>query len=357
MNGVIRKRLSRLFNDAEFDAVLISNSGPGEIDPDFVYLSGLKRGVYESNMVVATKERRFVFTTPLDYDDCVSQLGSKADVIDMSANGAKNDLVSLLEGKVVGINGSYLPYSEYRRIKREYKIKSLVDVSGKLLEARLVKDKTEIMSMKRAIGITKKAMKEIISHVKQGMTELELAGIFEEILHRNGADGTSFKTIVAFGKNSAIPHHMPDSTRFKHGDVVLIDAGATYEFYCADMTRTFLTSKKDEGIKKIYDTVAEAQRRAISMMRVGEKGGNVDKAARDYIDSVYEGKYKGRFTHSLGHSVGIEVHDGYVLSPKSNVVLKEGMVFTAEPGVYVPGLGGVRIEDDILITKNGPIKM
>jgi Xaa-Pro dipeptidase len=167
-----------------------------------------------------------------------------------------------------------------------------------------------------------------------------------------GASGTSFDTIVSFGKNAALPHHSPDKTRLRKGELILIDAGAKDSNYCSDITRTFAFGKIGEGQKEMIDVVKEAQRMAIGAIRQGRDGREIHSLAENYLNETRGGKYKGRFIHALGHSVGLEVHDGPGFSKQKNI-LKPGMVITVEPGVYVPGFGGVRFEDDVLITEKG----
>jgi Xaa-Pro dipeptidase len=170
-------------------------------------------------------------------------------------------------------------------------------------------------------------------------------------MQRNGAAGPSFRTIVGSGPNSAEPHYTAGSRRLERGDLVVIDFGAQWEMYCSDITRTISIGKPSAGQRRMHETVARAQRAALAKMRTGARGKSVDAAARRLIDGT---EYKGRFTHGLGHSIGLAVHDGGSLNPSSETILRPNMVFTNEPGVYVPGTGGVRIEDDVLITSSGP---
>ena len=183
------------------------------------------------------------------------------------------------------------------------------------------------------------------------MTENQLASIINHDLEKQGASGPSFQTIVAFGKHSAEPHYAPQNARLKKNKLVLCDYGARYNRYCSDITRTVVFGKADKKIKDIYETVRKASEIGLKRVRVGAKASDVHNAVEDYIDST---KYKGRFIHSTGHSIGLNVHDGASISKKSNVILEEGMAFTIEPGIYLPTIGGVRIEDDVIVRQNRP---
>jgi Xaa-Pro dipeptidase len=162
-----------------------------------------------------------------------------------------------------------------------------------------------------------------------------------------GADSPSFESIVAFGENSALPHHSSGERRLRRGDNVLVDVGARFNLYCSDLTRTFFFGRASAPQREAYAKVLEAQTRAIGGIREGVTGQAIHKIAADVIDSS---KFKGRFTHGLGHSIGLEVHDGAGLSPWNLQKLKRNTVMTVEPGIYSPGEGGVRIEDDVVVT-------
>ena len=182
------------------------------------------------------------------------------------------------------------------------------------------------------------------------MTEKEVAAEIEYFMKKNKAEGTSFDTIVAFSENSALPHAQPTDRKLKDGDIVLMDYGCMYEGYCSDMTRTVFMGKANDELKKIYDTVLKAQITAEEKMKAGLKCCEIDKIARDIIENA---GYKNCFNHSLGHGVGLEIHEFPNLSPKSESVLEKNNVVTVEPGIYEEGLGGVRIEDMVLVTENG----
>ncbi len=189
------------------------------------------------------------------------------------------------------------------------------------------------------------------------MTEKEIAGRLEYLMMQKGADGTSFSSIVSFNENAALPHHMPSNKRLTPNSIVLIDMGARYKNYCSDITRTFMfrpdkSSSRYKRFAEMYGIVEGAQKLAASMIKEGIMGQKVHNAAADHINMAENGRYRGRFIHSLGHAIGIDVHDA---GPGlyGNEKLKAGMVVSNEPGIYVVGFGGVRIEDDVIVKKDG----
>jgi Xaa-Pro dipeptidase len=347
-------RLRCLFADLKgVDALLIMNTGTA--DPNFHYLTGFTSGLFEDSVLVATPSKLYLITSQLEYQTAMGKKTPLMHIINSGYDGkpAKRWLLKLVKGKKIGINGSFLPTNTYKRLKNRYKPKKMVDVSGDLLKARMIKGEDEIRKIRKAAKITKGSMKSIQKYFKKGVTELQIAAQFDFLQMSLGASGPSFDTIVCFGKNAALPHHSPDKTRLRKGDFVLIDAGAKVENYCSDITRTFIFgSAGNEKQKEMLETVRKAQKEAISAIRPSKNGKEIHAIAENIINNAYSGKFKGRFIHSLGHSLGLEVHDGPGFSRQSNK-LKPGMVITAEPGIYITGFGGVRIEDDIVITQSG----
>jgi Xaa-Pro dipeptidase len=357
MQKRLREKLDRIFESCRgIDRIILVNSS--EKDPNFTYLTGFRGGIFEGDILMADRKGLTLYTGALEYGTALAQRFDGLRIIRMEdAETTRALLLAALKGKRIGINGSFLPYSSYVRIKKRYGPRKMIDVQDAFMKARIVKDAEELANIGKAARITRAAQEIIRKDVKAGMTERDVARRFDDISEGLGSEGPSFETIVSFGKNAALPHHKPDNTKLKKGDFVLIDAGAKVNNYCSDMTRTFVfggAGGKDYGKKaEMLKIVKEAQKRAIGSIRPGAKGSEVDKVARSYLDTVDNGKYKGKFIHSLGHSVGIEVHDGEGFSPGSKLKLKENMVITAEPGVYVTGFGGARFEDDIVITKKG----
>ncbi len=225
----------------------------------------------------------------------------------------------------------------------------LVPVSGLIEKLRLIKTDAEIKILKVAADIADAAFKHILDFIRPGKTELEVSNELEFFMRRAGATSSSFDTIVASGKNSALPHGVASDKVIEKGDFVTMDYGAYYKGYVSDFTRTVAVGEPDPKLKEIYEIVLEAQLRGMEGIKPGMTGKQADALTRDLITEKGYGEYYG---HSTGHGIGLEIHEGPALSFRSDVVLEPGMVVTCEPGIYIPDLGGVRIEDDTLIITN-----
>ena len=207
----------------------------------------------------------------------------------------------------------------------------------------------EIDILKEAIKISDEAMNTIAPTIRAGISEREVALQLENKMRELGAEGPSFDTIVGSGPNAALPHHRAGDRIIQKGESIVIDMGAKYQGYCSDLTRTFCVGKPDETFRKVYDTVFTAQQTAISLVQQEMTGTDCDDIARKVIE---EAGFGDKFGHSLGHGVGLDVHEYPRVSPNSPDVLINNMVFTIEPGIYIPGWGGVRIEDIITLQNN-----
>jgi len=217
-------------------------------------------------------------------------------------------------------------------------------------EMRRIKDEEEVSRIRKACEIADAGMEAVRSSLKIGMREYEVAAELEYAMRRAGAESLAFETIVGSGPRSAYPHAGCRDRRIREGDLIVIDAGATYRGYRSDITRTFIMGHPSEEQRRIYETVLEANERALEGIREGVKGREVDAIAREVITKAGYGEF---FTHSLGHGVGLEVHEPPSLSRESEDVLKAGNIVTDEPGIYIAGKGGVRIEDTVLVRKDG----
>ncbi|MCI6887631.1 MAG: aminopeptidase P family protein [Lachnospiraceae bacterium] len=220
--------------------------------------------------------------------------------------------------------------------------------------ARRIKDEDEIEKMILASRLNDQAMARFRGLLKEGVTELEVAAGMNAIYKELGTEGPSFGPLVSFGANAAIGHHKPDHTVLKEGDCVLFDVGCRKNSYCSDMTRTFFYRSVSEKGREVYEIVKKANLAAQAAMKPGMKFCEIDQVARDIITEAGYGPY---FTHRLGHCIGIEVHDAGDVSAVNQDVVKEGMIFSCEPGIYLPGELGVRIEDLMLITKDGAVSL
>lgn len=219
---------------------------------------------------------------------------------------------------------------------------------------RKIKDKEEIKLMRKAAKLTSIGMKVAYETLAPGWKEKDVAAEIEYAMRKKGSDGTSFETIVASGESSAYPHGGCSDRKIREGDLVVVDLGAKYNFYCSDITRTLVAGKPSEKQKSLYQIVKSAHGEAFDAMRFGAMGCDVDGKARKIIEEAGFGEY---FVHGLGHGVGLEVHEPPTLSISSKDVLTEGNVVTNEPGIYLVGYGGIRIEDTVLITKTGAEKL
>lgn len=222
--------------------------------------------------------------------------------------------------------------------------------SGLLESLREIKDEKEIETIQEAIKITEYAFQEILNFIKPGVTEIEVANRLDFLMREKGATSVSFDTIVASGKRSAMPHGVASHKEIEQGDMITIDFGCYYNGYVSDMTRTFALGDPGEELKKIHQIVLDAQLKVNEAAKPGVTGKELDAVARDYIT---EKGYGDAFGHSTGHGIGLEVHENPGINFRNEKPLVEGNVITNEPGIYIPGLGGVRIEDDLLITKDG----
>ncbi|MFC1988213.1 M24 family metallopeptidase [Chloroflexota bacterium] len=266
-------------------------------------------------------------------------------------------LVAELNLGRAGFEAGDITYNLYRQLTDSLKNAGsplqLVPTDGLVESLRAVKEPEEIECITRAVEITNRAFEHIGKVIRTGMTEIEVAWELEKFQREQDSQAMPFDVIVASGSNAALPHHKPSQRKIRSGEPVVIDMGARVEGYCSDFTRTLCPGEPDDTFKKVYDTVLGAQLAAITLIKEGMSGGEADSFARTVI---YEAGYGEAFGHSLGHGVGLAEHEQPRLGPKSTDELTSGMVFSIEPGIYVPGWGGVRIEDLVTID-NGEIKV
>lgn len=250
--------------------------------------------------------------------------------------------------KRLGFEQDYVTFAEYKTYEKAFEAE-LFPVSGMIEKLRLIKSDAEIKILKEAADIADAAFKHIIDFIRPGLTELEVANELEYFMRKAGATSSSFDIIVASGYRSAMPHGVASEKVIVAGDMVTMDFGAYYKGYVSDITRTVAVGEPDPKLKEIYNIVLEAQLRGINGLKPGMSGKEGDALTREYISENGYGEY---FGHSTGHGIGLEVHEGPALSVRSETILQPGMVVTVEPGIYIPGLGGVRIEDDTVITED-----
>jgi len=253
--------------------------------------------------------------------------------------------------KRIGFEERHLAFAEFAKIK-EYAKGSfeLIPTHGIIEDKRQVKDKQEIAKLKEATRITGLALRHIRKFLKPGIKEVEVAAELERFIRYQGARASAFDIIVASGPNSSQPHHLSGPRKLKDNEPVLIDLGVDFQGYKSDLTRVFFLGKIKVLVRKVYDIVLAGQELAIKRIRPGAEMAEIDRVAREYIRSK---GYAGYFTHNLGHGFGLEVHEDPRISAREASALKPGMTFTVEPGIYLPGKFGIRIEDMVLVTRKG----
>lgn len=253
--------------------------------------------------------------------------------------------------KRVGFEDKHLIYADFVKFKESLTpVEAWIPLGSALERIRQIKAAEEILALRAAEAIGDRAFQNFLNIVKVGMTELEAAAALEYQMKILGAEGLSFETIMASGKHSSMPHAVPTDKKIETGDFLTLDFGCRYHGYCSDMTRTVIFGQPTEEQAKVYDAVLKAQLTGLSVLKPGITGAKADKAARDVISEAGYGDY---FGHALGHSVGLFIHEEPRLSPACETVLEPGMIETVEPGIYLPGKFGVRIEDMVLITEDG----
>lgn len=259
-------------------------------------------------------------------------------------------VVELLEKegvKKLGFEGHLTTYNVYAELNKKFE---LTPLTAEIEKIRMVKSDEEVAVIQKACDIADETYEHILTFVKAGMTEMDIKNELERKMNELGASGASFDIIVASGYRGALPHGVASDKVIEDGDMVTLDFGALYNGYISDITRTFAVGQPSDEMKKIYDIVLESQIAALEKIKPGMKASEADAVSREIIASHGYGE---QFGHSLGHGIGLEVHEGPGIASGVDTVLEEGMCITIEPGIYVDGVGGVRIEDDCLITKDG----
>lgn len=247
----------------------------------------------------------------------------------------------------VGFEENYVTYAKYKEYMHRFKINNFVETENMIEKQRMIKDEEEIESIQKACKVTDDCFEYILGYIKPGMTEKQIAREIDDYYYKN-AEGTSFDTIVASGENSSKPHAVPTDRKIQEKDIITIDMGCKIDGYCSDMTRTFFVGEIPEEMKKVYDLVLKNQVQTLNDMREGYSTKMLAKMVdNDFRLNNYD------LIHALGHGVGLDIHESPIISTRSENILKENMVVTDEPGIYIAGQFGIRIEDTVLITKGG----
>lgn len=337
----VKANLNRQLQKQKVDGILITDL------LNVKYLTGFTGS---SGYAIITRNEAF-FITDFRYQE-QAKTDVKGFKIKIERGERSNEIKNLVDElgiKKLGFEDHQLVYGVYKKlIKRRIRLKPLTDTVESL---RIIKSFKEIDCIKKAVKRAEKAFKKLQPHIKAGVTEKALALRLEELLKSEGCNRLPFEIIVAAGPTGALPHAKPTNRVLKKGDLVVFDWGGEYNGYFSDMTRTVLLRGKDMSRQKeIYEIVLDAQRKAIESVRANIKAAEIDAGARTYIRQK---GYEENFGHGTGHGVGLAVHEKPSISWRSKEMIKENMVFTIEPGIYLPGFGGVRIEDMVVAKKNG----
>ena len=339
--SALRDALAR----ADLDALLVSAL------PNVRYLTGFSG----SNALVIVTARECELLTDFRYATQVKDEVSPAVTVRIEPSslwtGVWTSLGAMSGAVRVGFESAHLLHRDFQRLLEQgtrWQWRPTVDLVETLRER---KDPSEIARIERAIAIAESALAALLPNIRAGQTETQVAGMLEHALRDAGSEGFPFATIVASGPQSALPHARAGNRALKAGDFVLIDFGAISDGYCSDITRTFVLGKASEEQREVHAIVRQANERASGAVRAGMQGIAADALAREYIDALGYGE---AFGHSLGHGIGLEVHEAPRLAKSAEALLPQGAVVTIEPGIYRPGWGGVRIEDDVLLTESGP---
>ncbi len=335
--------VKQLLQKAQVEGILVT-------DPyNMRYLSGFSGG--EGALFLAENAR--IIITDSRYTEAA---GKESDfiVLEESRKNPRGEILSQLvrEHRIscLGFEDGAVTYQQYEGFRKNLQDQKFIPLGNLLDSLRAVKTEKELSLIRRAESIGDVAFSKILEILKPGISELEVAAELEYQMKRAGAEGLSFDTIVASGVHSSMPHAVPTEKKLEWGDFVTMDFGCRYQGYCSDMTRTVVVGEASQEQKKIYNTVLEAQRLALDQLCAGKAGKEIDAVARNHIAEAGYGKC---FGHGLGHSLGLFIHEEPRLSPGEDTLLLPGMVETVEPGIYVPGFGGVRIEDLAVVKDHG----
>ena len=248
----------------------------------------------------------------------------------------------------VGFEENYITYAKYHEYMQKYKINNLVETEDIIEKQRRIKDENEINNIRKACEITDQCFNYLISYIKEGMAEKEISYEIQRFFMMNGAEGLAFDTIVASGVNSSIPHAIPTDKKIQNGDIITIDMGCKYNGYCSDMTRTVFMGYVQDYMKKIYNLVLKNQEETLGRIYAGANTRILFQMVNNSFNNFgYE------LTHALGHGVGLDIHEEPILGLKNEKILEKNMIITDEPGIYIPEKFGIRIEDTVLVTKDG----
>lgn len=338
------QRIKNSLKKQNIDALVVL--GPSNISYATEYPS-------RDSYLIISKTKNIYLTDPRYTDEARLSLGKSFNVQEIKDNVFNSiaDTANKLKVKKLGFEAKHLSFVSYQKLKERMSSKvELVPIAGLVETFRQEKEPKEIANIRQAVEITQKALEFAKTLMLPGIREIDIVGELERFIRYNGASNTGFDIIVASGSNSAFPHHISSSKKLKDNEPVLIDIGVEYNGYKSDLTRVFFLGKINTFVARIYDLVLKAKKAAISQIKPGVSIAKIDTSARQVIAKAGFGRH---FGHSLGHGIGLEVHEEPKISEKNKGRLTEGMIFTVEPAVYLVGKFGIRIEDVVLVTKKG----
>ncbi|SHF79611.1 M24 family metallopeptidase [Ornithinibacillus halophilus] len=346
------KTLTTWLNDENVDVAFINSK------ENVYYLSNFYTDPHERLMgIFVFKQSEPLFVLPAMEVNQLKREGWKHEIVGYSDHENPWELIrTIIESRkldfvnTVTLEKEILSYGRSEALLNLFPDAKVISVEDKLNEMRVVKNESEIEVIKRATEMADYGVQVGVEALTEGITEMEVLAKIEFELKKKGIREMSFSTMVLFGEKSGDPHGNPGDRKLKAGDMVLFDLGVVLDGYCSDITRTVAFKSITEEQREIYDTVLKAQMASLEASKPGTRIGDLDIAARDVITEAGYGEY---FPHRIGHGMGINVHEFPSMSHLNDGTLKEGMVYTIEPGIYLPDVGGVRIEDDVLITKDG----
>jgi len=348
---MIKKRLKTLRkkifkDDKEVEGFLITNL------KNIFYLSNFNG---EGIVLITNSDENYLFTDSRFTEQAQKDSPDYKVITDepTKKNARILALKEIIEKKKIRkifFESTNLNYINFKRYSENFNMVEFIPAEDIIEQMRMVKDNNEIIKMKKAAQIATESLKELFRKIKPGIKEIDIAAELAYIIRKNGAQKEAFDTIVGSGERSFLPHVKPSEKKINMGELIIIDMGANYQNYHSDITRTIVLGKEKQKQKEIFSIVLEAQQRALNFLKPGIKCREVDFVARDIIEKRGYGKY---FRHNLGHGVGLDIHELPYISLKDNTVLSPGMVITIEPGIYLPEIGGIRIEDTVLITEDG----
>lgn len=345
----ITERLQKLrqkLQEKELDALLVSQV------ENCRYLSGFTGS---SGILFISSDSAVLAVSSVDFEQAKAEAAGLEVLLLKSRQQRLAELMDGRKAKRVGFEANSLSFAEAGRLMEEAgKLRMELVPTERLVESlRIVKEKEEVSCLAKAAGIADRAFEYISKEIRPGMTEKEVAWAIEKFLRENGSESIPFEIIVASGPNAAMPHARPAERTMSAGEPVVFDLGATVSGYSSDLSRTLCIGAPGDTFSRIYDLVLQAQRSALEGVRAGMTGEQADSLARK---TIQQAGYGDAFGHGLGHGIGLAVHEEPRLGPNSTDILVEQMVFTVEPGVYLPGWGGVRIEDTVMLDQ-GTVRM